>query len=68
HYQREFELRHTYVIGDTPADVGAARDLGFKSIAIASGEYWARDLALCGPDTLILDLRALSDLVAALPP
>ncbi len=59
HYQREFEPTHTYVIGDTPMDVRAARELGYKAIAVATGNYWARDLALCEPDKLILDLRSL---------
>jgi phosphoglycolate phosphatase-like HAD superfamily hydrolase len=38
----------TYVIGDTPHDIHCARALGVRSIAVATGEYSAQELATDG--------------------
>jgi phosphoglycolate phosphatase len=38
----------TFVIGDTPRDVGCARALGLRSIAIATGEYGVDELERSG--------------------
>jgi phosphoglycolate phosphatase-like HAD superfamily hydrolase len=37
-------LEQTYVIGDTPHDVHCAREIGARSIAVASGPYTVEDL------------------------
>jgi phosphoglycolate phosphatase len=51
------------VLGDTPSDVSAARAIGARAIAVASGHHSRDALASCKPDALLDDL---SDLDAAL--
>lgn len=51
-----------YVVGDTPADVAAARAVGIPVIAMATGTYSFSDLLSCGPDACLAcgtDLLAL---------
>ncbi|HVG27061.1 MAG TPA: HAD family hydrolase [Acidobacteriaceae bacterium] len=50
------------VVGDTPADVRAARENGLKVIAVATGIYTFETLAAEHPDLLI---RSLEDLLPA---
>ncbi len=45
------------VIGDTPRDVEAARHIGARSIAVATGPYTAEELAASGADHVFADLR-----------
>jgi phosphoglycolate phosphatase-like HAD superfamily hydrolase len=45
----------TYVVGDTPDDVIAAKKAGFKSVAIASGRFSKKELAKEKPDYLFDD-------------
>jgi phosphoglycolate phosphatase-like HAD superfamily hydrolase len=40
----------TFIVGDTPADVEAARAIGVPIIAFATGTYKLADLLACGPD------------------
>lgn len=39
-----------YIVGDTPADVEAARQINVPVIAVATGIYKFEDLAACNPD------------------
>jgi phosphoglycolate phosphatase-like HAD superfamily hydrolase len=48
----------TYVVGDTPNDIVAAKKAGFKSVAIASGRYSRKELAKQKPDYLFDDFKA----------
>jgi phosphoglycolate phosphatase-like HAD superfamily hydrolase len=50
------------VVGDTPADVAAARSNGLPVVAVASGIYGFGDLSACGPD---LCIQSLEELVAS---
>lgn len=50
------DLKRTIVIGDTPNDVAAARAVGAISIAVAGGNYSAKDLGPSEPDLLLSDL------------
>jgi phosphoglycolate phosphatase len=56
----------TVLIGDTPADVAAARDGQARSIAVASGDFSADELAAAGASTVLADLTSTSALLAAL--
>lgn len=40
-------------IGDTPADVRAAREIGAEIVAVASGTFGVGELRACGPDLCI---------------
>ncbi len=51
------------VIGDTPLDIAAARALGARSCAVATGRYSPDDLRAAGADAV---LPAFSDTAAAL--
>jgi phosphoglycolate phosphatase-like HAD superfamily hydrolase len=46
-----------FVIGDTPRDVDAGREAGFRTIAIATSEYSIADLEAAGADLVIPDLE-----------
>jgi phosphoglycolate phosphatase len=51
-----------YVVGDTPADVSAARAVGLPVIAMATGTYSFAELLTCEPDACLAcgtDLLAL---------
>ena len=47
------------VVGDTPADVKAAREAGARSAAVATGRYSAEELRHAGADRVYADLRGL---------
>lgn len=54
------EGEHSYwVIGDTPADIDAARAIGAKVVAVATGKYRRDELGLHRPDILINDLSEM---------
>ena len=46
-----------FVIGDTPRDVDAGRDAGFRTVGVATGQYTVEELRLCGADIVIPDFR-----------
>jgi phosphoglycolate phosphatase-like HAD superfamily hydrolase len=48
------------LVGDHPNDVAAARANGLRSVAVGTGVVPLEDLAACGPDFLVPDLRSLS--------
>ncbi|MBU0678775.1 MAG: HAD family hydrolase [Verrucomicrobia bacterium] len=50
------EPRASYLIGDTPSDIHAARAIGAKSIAVATGTYSEPDLLAAGADYVLTDL------------
>lgn len=56
----------TYVIGDTPRDVVAARQAGFRSIAVATGNYPLDVLKREKPDFLLNTLSEGLELVFSL--
>lgn len=49
--------RRIWVIGDTPYDVRCARAIGAKAVAVTTGWHDRVELAACGPDVLLEDLR-----------
>jgi len=54
------------VVGDTPADVAAARSCGFRVLAVASGWNDPETLRATSPDLLATDLNDTEGLVEAL--
>lgn len=47
-------------IGDTPADVRAAREIGAQIVAVATGTFGTDELRDCGPDLCIAHWEELS--------
>lgn len=58
HAQRELPGRHIIIIGDTPADIAAARAIAAIAVAVETGYAARRDLLAAQPDFLLPDLRA----------
>lgn len=50
HLQREGTV---CFVGDTPSDIRAARHVGAKVIAVATGTYKRDELLACGPDSCV---------------
>jgi phosphoglycolate phosphatase len=48
------------LVGDHPNDIAAARAAGLRAVATATGVVPYEQLALCGPDILVADLRSLN--------
>lgn len=48
------------LVGDHPNDVAAAKANGLRSVAVGTGVVPLNELAACGPDILVPDLRSLS--------
>ena len=44
------DVKHMFVIGDTPYDILCGKAIGAKTISVATGKYSLADLAKCGPD------------------
>jgi phosphoglycolate phosphatase len=59
-FGREFAPEETYIVGDTPADIGCGAAHGLKTIAVATGPTHALDdLRACAPTHLLDDLSGL---------
>ncbi len=55
------------LLGDTPADIAAARAIGARAVAVATGgRHSADDLRAAGADAVFNDLRDLPAVLAAL--
>lgn len=57
HAQRTFTPRDIFVIGDTPADIQAARAIDAVAVAVETGYAPRQSLVDCQPDFLLADLR-----------
>ena len=55
-----------FVIGDTPRDVEAGREAGFRTIAVATGLYTGDELESADPDLIVADLDRGRDAVLEL--
>ena len=60
------EPQEVVVVGDTPADVAAARSCGFRVLAVASGWNGPETLQAASPDMFAIDLNDTPTLAAAL--
>lgn len=65
---RSFTPQSTVLIGDSPADVTAARDGGARIIAVATGASSVTELTAAGAGTALPDLTSTTALLAALCP
>jgi phosphoglycolate phosphatase-like HAD superfamily hydrolase len=53
HYRIAFSTSATYILGDTVSDIAAARAIGARVIAVATGTVSLTELAEAGPDLLV---------------
>lgn len=74
HYGRRFLAANAVVLGDTPVDIRAAREIGARVVAVATGRFGVDELDQHGPDATFVDF-AIADAVvkvirdvALLPP
>jgi phosphoglycolate phosphatase len=58
-----FAAKDTVVIGDTPLDVGCARHVGARSLAVATGSHSIDDLRAAGADVVLKDLSDTDEVV-----
>ncbi|MFZ5967881.1 MAG: HAD family hydrolase [Bacillota bacterium] len=56
-YGHSFDKKDTYVIGDTPFDIGCGKKLQVKSIAIGTGPYSVETLKSYAPDYVFENLE-----------
>lgn len=66
YYGERFDSRRCWVVGDTPRDMEAAKALGARSLAVATGPYAVPVLEEFFPDATAQDLRSLGDIVKLL--
>jgi phosphoglycolate phosphatase len=66
HYDTRFEPRRTWVVGDTPRDLEAAKSMGARSLGVATGPYAEPVLEEFFPDATAPDLTSLGDIVKLL--
>lgn len=59
-YKTFFNNENTYVIGDTPIDITAAKAVNVKTIAVATGSYTTSELQEYQPDYLLNDFSDFS--------
>lgn len=65
-YGRRFLAANAVVIGDTPADIAAARDTGARVVAIATGRFGVDELDQHGPDATFADLTNADAVIKAI--
>lgn len=52
----QFRGKHIVIVGDTPLDIECGREIGAKSVAVATGPYSEDELARYQPDVLLPNL------------
>jgi phosphoglycolate phosphatase len=63
---RRFLAANAVVVGDTPADIAAARAVGARVVAVATGRYRVEELDEHGPDATFADLTNADAVVRAI--
>lgn len=56
HFGQEFSVENTWLVGDTDKDILAARALGARVLAVATGSYSVDQLSQLQPDACMEDL------------
>lgn len=64
HLRGPVDLSRTYVVGDTPRDVLAARASGARPVAVSTGSYRAEDLYRAGAETVLANVGELEEALA----
>jgi phosphoglycolate phosphatase len=57
HASRNFTAKETWVIGDTPKDIACAHALGARCLAVATGQFTAKQLEAYGADQVVESLE-----------
>jgi phosphoglycolate phosphatase len=71
--ERARDLHHyqgnrIFVIGDTPRDVAAAKPFQLYTVAVATGSYSSQELAQCGADHVLEDLKDVDRVLEIINP
>jgi phosphoglycolate phosphatase-like HAD superfamily hydrolase len=61
HAGQAIAARDTFVIGDTPRDIEAGREAGFRTVGVATSDYSQQQLEASGADLVISDLESGRD-------
>lgn len=62
----DFGCADVWVIGDTPLDIACGHHQGVRTLAVATGRHPVEELAACGPDAVVEDLRDVTGALATL--
>jgi len=54
---RSFQSQDVFVIGDTPLDIAAGKNAGFKTVGVATGSYSVEHLLAAGATFAVVDLE-----------
>jgi phosphoglycolate phosphatase len=54
---RSFQPQDVFVIGDTPLDIDAGKNAGFKTVGVATGSYSVEQLLAAGATFAVTDLE-----------
>jgi len=65
-YRVKFAPENTFILGDTPHDIACGEVIGAKTVAIATGNYTAEQLAAYNPTYLFNDLSDVPGVLAKL--
>ena len=53
----QIDPNDTFVIGDTPRDISAGREAGFRTVGVATSDYSTGDLSAAGADLVLSDFE-----------
>jgi len=62
----KFDKKDVFVIGDTPLDIACGKEIGVKTIAVATGPFKADELKRHNPDYLFNDFSDVKSVLKAL--